>query len=949
MEDKREEYLGYFLGPKSENAKIFEDALLILLRDYAHWRKNYFPSDELLINKGLQREFEENNEILYETIDKMMALLRRNFPFYSPRYIGHMLSDITLPSMIGYFAGMLFNPNNVTPEAAPVTTHLEIEACNNILKMIGYTPPPQPSLDKDKEKIYSKRLLKEYGWAHITPGGTISNIEALWIAKAVKYFPLAVRKVAQKRNLDIKIKVGSSDYDIKDKGISDGELLLLNPKISIYLMENYVEAVRSKFNFNPREAHKEAWNLMKEENISITKLSHEYQPLIFTSGTAHYSIKKAADILGIGRENVMMVKMDSRFRMDIEDLRKKIEEETNISENKREKKIPLAVVATFGTTEEGAIDQVDKIIELREDLESKEKISFWIHVDAAWGGYIRSLFNLEQSDLIKKLLNTIKVELEESHDYSIGELNEALFKYLEDKFYQSNYLRIDDVRNDVRLEDNFKNEIIGSLNKFMSLYSPNEERNSEKNGDKYGKGHLNAYKKELKKAGNFNKSTERIADILYDIAKKENNNFLSYIRDNSRDNFKNLIPKIENEYIRRFKREIYYLGTLKEAFNQKIASKDYDILDELMKLSKSKLVTTYCPKFKENVEKIDRDEVTLDELKKYMQEDVTFKFNLMNRLWQTTRTISWSDKDIYKSFMEIHKADSVTVDPHKMGYLPYPNGAIAFRNDRVRYFVWQEAPYITSSEISVYQPPKHLMQEGSDKEKIEKIAIDAFGPFILEGSRPGASACALWLSTHIIPLTMKKHGSIVRASLLSARMLYEALTLANSFLDQIGRINIKFVPLTCDEIGSEIKPVPGDTNLVTFVIKIKTSQYIKDMNELTEKVYKEFTILEELGEREYSYAQPFFLSETKFSEPNYPFDTLKNFFKMCGILQDGRSENEVRKEYKEIGLTVIRATVMNPYLFPMEKYTPQSLIGEFFSELVKVSERKAKEILSRST
>ena len=58
---------------------------------------------------------------LLQQLSEMLARLKRDFPIYSPRYVAHMLSDQTMPSVLGYFAGMLYNPNNVTPEAAPVT------------------------------------------------------------------------------------------------------------------------------------------------------------------------------------------------------------------------------------------------------------------------------------------------------------------------------------------------------------------------------------------------------------------------------------------------------------------------------------------------------------------------------------------------------------------------------------------------------------------------------------------------------------------------------------------------------------------------------------------------------------------------------------------------------------------------------------------------------------
>ena len=103
---------------------------------------------------------------------------------------------------------MLYNPNNVTPEAAPVTVDMEIDACNSILEMLGFTVPPKIQLNFPTESLdtYKKQLQKEFGWAHLTMGGTIANIEAMWIARTIKYTPLAIWDIATKQNLKIEIK-----------------------------------------------------------------------------------------------------------------------------------------------------------------------------------------------------------------------------------------------------------------------------------------------------------------------------------------------------------------------------------------------------------------------------------------------------------------------------------------------------------------------------------------------------------------------------------------------------------------------------------------------------------------------------------------------------------------------------------------------------------------------
>src|SRR5262249_41955193 len=163
----------WFLGPKAENAEWERQMISHILEDYFHWRRNYFPADEILVTEHMRREQFDFHDRLAQQLDEMLAGLRAPFPFYSPRYNAHMLSEQTIPSVLGYLAGLLYNPNNVTPESAPVTLRWELEVGADILKMLGFNPPPP-------QGAFTKQ---EFGWAHVTSGGTIANIEALWLAR----------------------------------------------------------------------------------------------------------------------------------------------------------------------------------------------------------------------------------------------------------------------------------------------------------------------------------------------------------------------------------------------------------------------------------------------------------------------------------------------------------------------------------------------------------------------------------------------------------------------------------------------------------------------------------------------------------------------------------------------------------------------------------------------
>ena len=49
----------------------------------------------------------------------------------------------------------------------------------------------------------------------------------------------------------------------------------------------------------------------------------------------------------------------------------------------------------------------------------------------------------------------------------------------------------------------------------------------------------------------------------------------------------------------------------------------------------------------------------------------------------------------------IKYADSITIDPHKSGYVPYPAGALCYRDERMRFLVTWTSPYIDYQQEGV--------------------------------------------------------------------------------------------------------------------------------------------------------------------------------------------------------------------------------------------------------
>jgi len=94
---------------------------------------------------------------------------------------------------------------------------------------------------------------------------------------------------------------------------------------------------------------------------------------IYVSDQAHMSIAKAADILGIGREQVRVVETDENFRMVVRRLRAVVERDM------RDGFQPCCVVASAGTVNTGAIDPLAAIAGVAREHD------LWFHVDGAYG------------------------------------------------------------------------------------------------------------------------------------------------------------------------------------------------------------------------------------------------------------------------------------------------------------------------------------------------------------------------------------------------------------------------------------------------------------------------------------------------------------------------------------------------------------------------------------
>lgn len=99
------------------------------------------------------------------------------------------------------------------------------------------------------------------------------------------------------------------------------------------------------------------------------------QGVIYTSDQTHHSVQKAALLAGFPERNVAEIPSDEQFRIRLDLLSRQI------GRDREAGRTPFLIVANGGTTNTGAVDDLDALA----DLAARENI--WLHVDAAYGGF----------------------------------------------------------------------------------------------------------------------------------------------------------------------------------------------------------------------------------------------------------------------------------------------------------------------------------------------------------------------------------------------------------------------------------------------------------------------------------------------------------------------------------------------------------------------------------
>ncbi len=709
------EIAGWFMGTRGENLGEVFEIITNVIKTMVEGRELLFPDDPNYITARIKTSEAYKNAIdeVKEQTNNLLEILKKySLPMYSLRYQGHMTWDITLPSLVGYFAAMLENQNNVTPQASPATTILELLVSNDIARMAGFKVKP---LDDDRPDQGIN------AWAHISCDGSVANIESLWATRELKFLPLGIRyalkpgeflsSIADKLELPTNEKyIKATSWELLN--LRQDDILELPNMIAKLLSENQVnkdkkfsnilkdvwETLTSKYSLNARGIQFFYSEFFQKEDINM--------PTVIVPSTKHYSWPKAASVLGLGNGrkglseeelvDIKCIKDDGLINVYVDpvgrvktDLLKKV-----LQTCKANKKPVLMVVGVMGTTEEGAVDPLEKIINGREDFRKdvKSPFEYSIHADAAWGGYFLSCF-----------------------------------------------------RNEFKMED-FPSE------KAVSLRA---------------------------------------------------------------------VPEI------------------------------FDNKD------------------------------------------------------------SWFKDSVYKSMTSICKCDSVTIDPHKMGYIPYPAGSLTYRNDKIINLLSFSAPYISSGAAH---------DKGINTRNIGECGI--------EGSKAGAAAASVYLSHMVIRPDKSGYGKIINQSMLNSKLFYLylytlqwiepsdlfeivmfdefSLKTTKSGLNKNTLINLLWSKgLALDEIVKDqriqtlLKEIAGDQNLIDYIFIDKREHSLERTKSLNDQIFTDLSLAPGTTVKD----DDIFVSETTFHRNEYGDDFMNALAKRIYVDEPEKAE----------AIPCIRSVIMDPW------------------------------------
>jgi glutamate/tyrosine decarboxylase-like PLP-dependent enzyme len=298
-----------------------------------------------------------------------------------------------------------------------------------------------------------------------------------------------------------------------------------------------------------------------------------------------------------------------------------------------------------------------------------------------------------------------------------------------------------------------------------------------------------------------------------------------------------------------------------------------------------------------------------------------------------TSGIPLSDYSIAQ-FEAIRHADSVTIDPHKMGYIQYPAGSLLYRNMEVINLLTFTGAYIGAA------------------------TDPTVGMFGIEGSKPGAAAAAVFFSHMCIRPSVEGYGRIMSYSLANARQFYTRLLFMTKPEDQFRCVPLALLPAERDGgdvpaqldflhariHGRTTKQIEADPAAMALFRQIGPDQNIVDYgfnplgntdpdtcNAFIQDIYNAFHVnYNKDGTADDIHRYRALVTMTTFDRESYGDEFMSTFARRLGLVHDPVPES----------LNCLRSTIMNPFV-------SDTVDGSFLDTLITILGDEVRELVSR--
>ncbi|MDJ0736725.1 MAG: pyridoxal-dependent decarboxylase [Nostocaceae cyanobacterium] len=270
---------------------------------------------------------------------------------------------------------------------------------------------------------------------------------------------------------------------------------------------------------------------------------------------------------------------------------------------------------------------------------------------------------------------------------------------------------------------------------------------------------------------------------------------------------------------------------------------------------------------------------------------------------------------VIEQYKNLQHTDTITIDPHKTGYLPYPAGALCYRNMAMRSLIAFEAPYINT---------------GDDNDTPDELILGTYG---IEGSKPGAAAAGVYLSHAAIPLTRQGYGKILGRTILNCKAFHLSLCKASKesedkdgfivvptpkledtpvplFHKLLGKTPKEILSDTTGESLDALRQTGSDLNIITYAFNYKVNgtfnQNLDQVNAFNKLIYDRVSLKAD-GRDIYNYE--ILLSTTDFVKEYYGEVFFNDYRNRLLKLDENAPDNPA-----ETRISVMRSTIMDPWI-----------------------------------